>query len=101
MGDHNFDDIDVHFREKEGRLELACRSSDFAPYLETAVRQLGPEFGYLSMDRVVELNVVNLDAAAERRNTPANIAIRIVAGLVVVAVLFLAIIGLSTLVANL
>ena len=63
------DGIEIHFDERRGHLELACEPDAFAAYREIARRQLA-DFPGISVDNVIEFNVVDTVRVMERRNAP-------------------------------
>jgi hypothetical protein len=86
------DGVEIHFDEKLGCLELACGRDAFAPYREVARRQL-KEFPDISMDGVVEMNIVDTAKFVSRRAAPKRLFRDIAIVLLALTVLALAAIG--------
>lgn len=89
--------IEIHFHEKTGCLELACAADAFAAYRELARADLA-ECTEVPLGKVVEIYVVDADAAIRRRQSRRVLTNWIGPGLFVL-VLGLAIVGLVTIVA--
>ncbi len=84
--------IEIHFDEKRGYLELACEPDAFAPYREIAREHL-KDFPDISIDKVIEMNIVDTATLVARRDAPKNRIWGFIFGLLVIVVLILAIFG--------
>jgi hypothetical protein len=87
--------MEIHFDEKRGYLELGCEPDAFAAYRELARSQLA-DFPEISMDKVIEVNVVDMATFVARRDAPRR---RVwdwaVTGLILLVLVF-AVIGIVT-----
>jgi hypothetical protein len=93
------DGVEIHFDQKRGYLELACEPDAFAPYREIAREQL-KEFPDISIDKVMEINIVDTETFVARRDAPKRRIGGIVVGGLVVLVLVLAVIGVCAIIAK-
>lgn len=93
------DSIEIHFDEKRGYLQLACEPDAFAAYLVMTRKHLEvlPE---IALDKVVEINIIDTATSVARRGAPARRLVDLIFGVVVVAILVLAVIGACSLVAK-
>jgi hypothetical protein len=89
--------IEIHFDEKRGYLQLACEPDAFAPYREIAREQL-KDFPDISIDRVIEMNIVDTATFVSRREAPKNRFWDFILVFFVIVVLSLAIFGVYALI---
>lgn len=94
------DGIEVHFHDERGYLELACEPDAFAAYLALAKEHLEgvPDIDY---NRVKEINIADTAAFVAERESVASKLVWGVVAVCFVIVMFLAVIGFSTLVSHL
>ncbi len=93
------DGIEIHFDEKRGYLELACETDAFSAYREIARDQL-KDFPDISLDKVMEINIVDTATFVARRDAPKRRIGGIVVGGLVALVLILAVIGACAIIAK-
>jgi hypothetical protein len=93
------DGIEIHFDEKRGYLELACEPEAFSAYREIARDQL-KDFPDISLDKVMEINIVDTSTFVARRDAPKRRIGGIAIGGVVVLILVLAVIGACAIIAK-
>lgn len=84
--------IEIHFDEKRGYLEIACEPDEFTPYREIAREQL-KDFPEIQFKKVIEMNIVDIATFVARRDAPKRRMGDLIIGLVVVAILSLALVG--------
>jgi hypothetical protein len=93
------DGIEIHFDEKRGYLELACEPDAFSAYREIARDQL-KDFPDISLDKVIEIHILDTETFVARRDAPKRrIGDIVVVGLVVL-VLALAVVGACVIIAK-
>jgi hypothetical protein len=93
------DGIEIHFDEKRGYLELACEPDAFAPYREIARDQL-KDFPDIALEKVIEINIVDTATLVARRDAPKRRIGEIIVGLLIAAVIALAVIGAFAIIAK-
>jgi hypothetical protein len=86
------DGIEIHFDERRSYLELACEPDAFAQYREIARSQLS-DFPEISVDNVLEINIVDTARFVARRDAPRRRFFDFVVAVVIIAVLCLAAVG--------
>ena len=86
------DGIEIHFDEKRGYLELGCEPDAFAPYRELARTQL-TDFPEISLDSVIEINVVDTATFVARRDAPRRKVWDLVIGVLILVIVVFAVIG--------
>lgn len=94
------DGIEVHFDEKRGCLDLACEPDAFAAYLALAKDHLEgvPDIDF---NRVKEINIADTVAFVAERESVASKLFWAAVAVCFAIVMFLAVIGFSTLVGHL
>ena len=85
-------DIEVHYNEEQRQLDLACAPDDFAAYRDVVRKQLAG-WSEIDVDAIVEVNVVNTEGYAARRDAPRARIWQVLFGAVVLLVVGLAIVG--------
>jgi hypothetical protein len=90
------DGIEVHFHDERGYLELACEPDAFAAYVALAKDHLDgvPDIDF---NRVKEINIADTAAFVAERESVASKLFWAAVAVCFVIVMFLAVIGFSTL----
>jgi len=91
------DGIEIHYDDKRGYLELACEPDAFAQYREVARQQLS-DFPEIEVDKVLEISIVDTTRFVARRSESRHKYFGIIVGAAVCGIVFLAVIGVISLV---
>ena len=94
------DGIEIHYDEKQSYLSLGCEPDAFAPYRKIARSQLA-DFEEIPVDSVREIRILDVEAYVAWRDRPRKRVFDWVFGLIIIAVLGLAVIGAFSLLSKL
>lgn len=86
------DGIEIHFDEEHGHLRLACEPDAFSDYCKV-VREHLKDFPEISIDQVIELNIIDSARLVARRGATKRVLFDYLFGAGIIAVLLLAMYG--------